>query len=181
MAPPKKKTDTEKAKNAISDASQALDRIAARNKAFLERRDKDIFGNDAAWEQAKKGVDDLDDEFSEEEVFQKESLVDFLRGKLREAEVRVMKIGPKGEFIDVTDKVNPKDIRPEDIASIRTEDDGRTFPLGRNRQSKEAAYQVLQRMVPGLRPEATSNKSESIRQMELTLNESDKILEHWKK
>ena len=180
---PKKKTDVKKAKDVVNDAAQALDRIAARNEAFLKRRNDDVFGKDTAWAQAQKDVDDLDRSFGEEEVVQKESFMDFLRSKLRsgETEVRVMQIGPDGRLIDVSDKVKAQDLKPEHIERIQTED-GKTLPLGRNPQSREAAMRLLQEILPDLRPASgSSSTSESIRRMKLILDESDKILEHWKK
>jgi hypothetical protein len=173
---PKKKTKPDDIKAATRIVGRAVD--ALRN------------GNE--WDKTVNDVDAMDKAFGEEEVLQRESFINFMKDKLRsgEHEVRVMQIGPKGELIDVTDKVKAEDLKPEDIRGIQT-DDGKTVSLGRNPQSREAAYQALQRMLPGLQPlpprlsgwtpRPVSGKSESMRRMELILEESDKLLEHWKK
>jgi hypothetical protein len=125
-------------------------------------------------EQVQQSIDALDKEFDAEESF-----VDKLKSKFKKGEVavRVMQVGPDGRLIDVSDKVNPEDLRPEDISRVQT-DDGRT--LDRNPQSREAALQLL-RELESLPRKARNSTTESIRQMELALAESDKILEHWKK
>ena len=113
-----------------------------------------------------------------------EQAVDRLKRKFEggDVDVRVMQIGPNGTLIDVSDKVNPKDLRPDQIGGIQTAD-GRPLSLGRNPQSREAALRLLQEMLPGLRLgiEPKSTTANSIRKMEEALGESDKILEHWKK
>ena len=91
-----------------------------------------------------------------------------------------LQMGPGGNLIDVSDKVNLRDLRPDQIGGIRT-DDGR-FP-----QSREAALRLLQEILPGaklssgLRSPSNATASYAVRRMEVALTESDKILEHWKK
>jgi hypothetical protein len=195
MAPKKKivpNNDVEKIKDEIVKGARAVGKAAEplRKQPVLTVTDQ--YGN--PWEQVVEDVDALDQEFGEEEVLQKESFMDFLQKKLKsgDTEVRVMQIGPRGELIDVSDKIKAGDLKPEDIRSIRDEDNGKTMPLGRDRQNREAAMRLLQEMVSGLqppqrpsldgwKPRPVKGKSESIRRMELILEDSDKILEHWKK
>lgn len=182
---PKKKTDVdvEKAKGKIAESARAVGKAA--EKLTVPMSDLH-FGRD--WDKASSDVDALDKEFNGEEAIQKEDIVDFLRSKLRsgEHEVRVLQVGPQGGLIDVSDRVRAQDLRPEDIGGIQTED-GKTVPLGRDPQNREAAYRALQEILPNLKeraswkPRPQTGKSRSVREMELVLEESDKILEHWKK
>jgi hypothetical protein len=164
------------ARNAAKAAGSLLRKpISASDKKF-----SDEYGN--TWEQTVKDVDMIDKAFGEEEVLQKENFVDYLRGKLRSGmEARVMQIGPNGELVDVTDRVKAT-LRPEDIGGIQTSD-GKIARV-RNPQSREEAYELLRQAIPDLldtRLGAQDGKSDSIRRMESILEESNKILQHWKK
>ena len=164
MAPKRKDDDVTKAKEEVAKDARAVGKAAD---SLLRVPLSDAhFGE--AWETTVKGVDELDQEFSKEELMNK------LRQKMAngDAAVRVIQIGPDGRRTDVSDKVSSKE--PE------------TPPLGRNPHTAEAALRLLQEMLPGVK---LSNKgmfgsdtvSTSIRRMEEALTESDKILEHWKK
>jgi hypothetical protein len=170
---PKKKTDVEKAKSEVGKSARAVGKAA--EKLTVPMNDQP-FGRD--WDQTVSDVDAMDREFSEAAVTG--NLMDFLRSKLQsgDTEVRVMQVGPDGRLTDVSDRVTPKDLSPEHIRGVQIED-GKTVPFGRSPQSRDAAYQALRRILPELG--ANSGKSEAIRRMELILDESDKILEHWKK
>jgi hypothetical protein len=152
---------------------------AAKNQSFLTKRHDDIFGaGEQSWEAVQKDVDYLDEDFDEEDIMNQ------LKSKYErgDVEVRVMQVGPGGRLVDVSDKVNPKDLRPEHIEGIQV-DDGSTMPLGRSPQSKEAALRLLSQIMPGLRlsTQPKSSTSVSIAKMEAALAESDRILAHWKK
>jgi hypothetical protein len=100
--------------------------------------------------------------------------------------VQVLKVGADGRLTDVTDKVNPRDIRPEQITEIRGDAMNRIPTRPDGTIDKEAAMNLLSLLVGGtsstrLRRNASDTSAESIRRMEKTLAESDKILEHWKK
>jgi hypothetical protein len=129
-----------------------------------------------AWE---VGIDAADKAFGEEEVFQKESVIDLLRKKWQrgEAEVRVLRVSPTGRFVDVTDEnrdSNP--LNPENFVSFRDET-GQTFPIDRDPKSREEAMNFLREILPDLK---ANGKQASIRRMEKALEESAKTLEHWK-
>jgi hypothetical protein len=156
---------------------------AAKNQSFLTKRHDDIFGSgEESWEQMSKAVDDLDVEFENEGI--NETLVNRLRQKHErgDVEVRVMQVGPNGRLTDVSDRVNPKDLRPEHIEGIQV-DDGLPLSLGRNPQSREVALRLLSEILPGLRlsTQPKSTTSSSIAKMEAALAESDRILAHWRK
>lgn len=144
-----------------------------------EELGRKLFGQ---WDRARKDVDDLDAEFEKSEKDERERLMQGIEQKLKEGglEVRVMQIGPDGRTRDVSDKVSPRDLRPEQIGGIQTED-GKTISLGRNPQSRESALRLLQDLLGRSgAPEGTASSS-SMRKMEETLAESDRILQHWKK
>jgi len=174
MAPKKKTTDDiKKAKAEIGEGARAVGK-AAENLLKVPMSDEH-YRNE--WGQTVSDVDSLDREFSEEASG---NLMDYLRSKLQsgDTEVRVMQIGPDGRLTDVSDRVKPKDLGPEHVRGVQIED-GKTVPFGRNPQSREVAYQALRRILPELG--ANNGKSESLRRMEKILEESDQILEHWKK
>jgi hypothetical protein len=141
---------------------------------------EDILTEDAMRETLAK-IDDFDEEVKTLEAADKGDFVDVLKDKFRrgEVQVQVMQIGPDGRLIDVSDKVNPRDLRPEHIEGIMTED-GRKVSIGRNPQSREAAFQLLKDLA-ALPRKTVDSTAESIRRMEEVLEESDKILEHWKR
>jgi hypothetical protein len=184
MAAKKKGDEVESIKSDLQNKARAVGR-AAKNSAFLERRHNDIFGKaEEDWDQTLSEVDDLDEEFATEEELNREKMnrlkQKFERG---DVDVRVMEVGPDGKLTDVSDRVNPKDLRPDQIGGIQTSD-GRT--LGRLPQSREAALRLLQEILPGLKLNSDprsggSTTANSIRRMEAALADSDKILEHWKK
>jgi hypothetical protein len=160
-----KKNDIEKALGKIGENARAVGKAA-------ESLSKE-------WRQTLDDVNEADKAFGDEVFQNKENFVDFLRSKIRngKTEIRVMQVGPDGLLTDVSDKVNAKDLKPEDISGIQTEN-GRTIPIG---QSREAAYRLLQELLTSASAASQFGTSESIRRMELVLAESDKILEHWKK
>jgi hypothetical protein len=177
MAPKKKKADMDdvaKAKAKMGEGARAVGKAAERV-LRIPMDAETRFGAD--WDKSANELDALDKEFAADE---EENFVDVLKSKFRkgEVDVRVMQLGPDGRLTDVSDKVNPKDLKPEDIGGIQT-DDGRALAIGRNPQSREAALRLLQELLP--MPLGQYRTSESIRRMELVLAESDKILAHWKK
>jgi hypothetical protein len=156
---------------AVGRAADRVLRVPMNTDGFIGRE----------WGQTMKDVDDLDVEF-EDESNNNESLMSKLRQKYAQGdvEVRVMKQGPNGRLIDVSDQVNLNEIRPEHIEGVQV-DGGRT---SRVPQDRAAALKLLQEIIPGLRLSSarpTSTTSTSIALMEAALAESDKILEHWKK
>ena len=187
MAPKKKDDDltplpddVQKAKDAVNESARAVGR-AAKNSTFLRARHDSIFGKaEEDWDQTLSDVDELDKDFESEDM------IDRLKQKFGDVDVRVMQVGPGGVLTDVSDKVNPKDLRPDQIGGVQTPD-GRISSLGRNPQSREAAMRLLQEILPGLKlsggyaGETKATTANSIRLMEQALAEGDKILEHWKK
>jgi len=179
--------DIKKAKEEVAKSARAVGR-AAGNAAFLERRHNDIFGSGVEdWDQTLSDVEDMDTGFAAEEMMNK------LKEKFGadDMHVRVMQIGPNGSLVDVSDKVSMKDLRPEDIGSIQTED-GRELlnrtvvGTSRTPRSREAALALLSQIMHGMGGSRDSrapksSTTNSIRKMEETLKESEEILEHWKK
>lgn len=163
------------AKDKIAEGARVVGKAA--NNLLRIPMDSDPFSKE--WEDTAAGVDALDEEFNKED-----NIMNQLRSKYEQGdvEVRVMQVGPGGRLVDVSDKVNPKDLRPEHIEGIQV-DDGSTMPLGRNPQNREAALRLLSEILPGLRlsTQPKSTTSASIAKMEAALAESDRILDHWKK
>src|SRR5271157_5454388 len=128
MAPKKKvdmpnDDDVKKAKDSMNEGARAVGR-AAKNIEFLRHRHDSIFGKaEEDWDQTLSDVDELDKDFEAEDMMSR------IKQKFGEVDVRVMQVGPDGVLTDVSDKINPKDLRPEQITGLRT-DDGRTLPLG---------------------------------------------------
>ena len=179
MASNKKDDEIKDAKKRIADGARAVGKAA---EGVLRVPMDAKLGK--SWEQTINEVDDLDEQFNGIEIEGgNESLVN-LRQKYErgDVEVRVMQVGPDGRLTDVSDKVNPKDLRPEHIEGIQV-DDGTTMPLSRNPQNREAALRLLSQILPGLRlnTQPKSSTSVSVAKMEAALAESDRILEHWKK
>ena len=154
---------------------------AEQNKLLRSRLEK-LFSGSMPWGRTVHDVEELDAEFDKEEVMTS------LRQKLEkgDVDVRVMQLGPNGSLVDVSDKVGPKDLRPENFAGIQTED-GRVLMgptgLGPSPRSQETALRLLEQILPGFKISNSGKDSttNSVRRMEAALLESDKILEHWKK
>lgn len=169
--------DTKNTKSKIAEGARAVGKAA---KSLL--RPAASSNPDENLDLILDEIDQMDKQFQEEDRKLKmgKSFVDVLKNRFSEgdAEVRVMQIGPNGTLIDVTEKVNPKDLRPEQIEGVQTEEGIVTVGRGQNR---EAAMRELQRLLPTLKlSKQGSTTEESIRRMELVLAESDKILNHWK-
>ena len=175
----KKDDELKNAKDKIADGARAVGKAADSllRKPIRVPMDDSAWGKE--WEDTAAGVDALDEEFNKEE-----SIMNQLRSKYErgDVEVRVMQVGPNGRLTDVSDKVNPKDLRPEHIEGVQIED-GTTMPLSRNPQDREAALRLLSQIMPGLRlsTQPKSTTATSIAKMEAALAESDRILEHWKR
>jgi hypothetical protein len=125
---------------------------------------------------AMREVNEVDDLFDKQE-----------KDLLKDIEVRVMKYDPNGRMTDVTDRVRPGDIRPEDIVDVRAD---RGLPLPRNADGKlnqEGALDLLTALLGGGRnrraPSYFDDRMTKLQmdEMEAAINEADKILEHWKK
>lgn len=95
--------------------------------------------------------------------------------------VRVLQIDPHtGALTDVSEKVNPKDIRPDQIAEMRS--DTLSIPMGKDGKiDREAAKALLAQIMAGgnYRP-SQSTSTAAIEKMEAALAESDRILQHFK-
>jgi hypothetical protein len=106
-----------------------------------------------------------------------------LDGQFGDIEVRVMQIGPDGRLTDVSDRVNPRDVQPEQIEGFTSSDGSVNLPrnprgevdsdaaldfmgqlLGINRRSRRAGIGTL------------TESTEAIKAMEVLLADSDKIL-----
>jgi len=147
------------------DAQAVID---AAKKLFAKRGDREITNAlDGQMNSVQQNVDELDKGFKDMEN--------------NPIGVRVMQVGPKGELTDVTDKVNPRDLRPEQIADFRT-DGAMSIPLGPDgRIDREAAMDILsQIMGKGGSKSPRNSSEEAMKRMEAALSESDRILAHFK-
>lgn len=172
--------EIKKAKEEIAEGAKAVGKAAEsllRKPITIPLTSDAHFGS--AWGETQQEVDGLDAEFNREEEMLNQLKAHFEQG---DVEVRIMKQGPDGRLIDVSDKVNPRDLRPEMIQGFTTED-GRSQSMIRTPQDRQAAMRVLERLLPGLNlnPRPKTTTATSIMKMEAALAESDKILEHWKR
>ena len=97
--------------------------------------------------------------------------------------VRVLQIGPDGKLTDVSEKVNPKDLRPEQIAEMRS--DTLSIPMGKDGKiDREAAKELLAQIMGsgGYRPSQGTSPTATVamQKMEAALAESDRIIKHFK-
>jgi hypothetical protein len=146
------------------DAQAVID---AAKKLFGKRGDREITDAlDGQMNTVQNDVDELDKGFKDMET--------------NPIGVRVMQVGPKGELTDVTDKVNPRDLRPEQIADFRMEG-GMNIPLGSDgRIDREAAMELLSKIMGKGGKSSGSSSEEAMKRMEAALSESDRILAHFK-
>jgi len=103
-------------------------------------------------------------------------------------QVRVMKYEADGRMTDVTDKVNPRDLSSNNITDFGFE--GIPVPTMPDGQlNRAAALELLRQVItsgnglaiPGGRERGgLPLKSPAIQRMEATLEESEKILKHWR-
>lgn len=119
--------------------------------------------NDRSWLDAQQAVSRLDREFSD-------------------VEMRVLQVGPDGRLTDVSDKVNPRDIRPEQIEGFQSSDGSVRLPRNPNGEvDREATLDIMAQLV-GIsrnirRPREEANVSTAAtREMESLLAESTKLL-----
>jgi hypothetical protein len=179
---PKKKADMP------DDAQNIKDKLAKNARDITKAADRlksaaPLFNVDwtPGWTQTVEDVDAMDKAFGEEEVLQKQSIIDLLRQKYQHpnAEVRVLRVGPNGRFVDITEDVKTRDgnLAPEDFVGLHDGDTEKTYPISRNPKNREEAMNLLREIIPGLK---TGNKPESVQKMEKVLEESEKTLNHWK-
>lgn len=136
--------------------------LAAARKLF-GNPDRDRIANNLL-DDTLREVDDMDLAFDEEE-------------KAMNTDVKILEIGPNGQLTDVTGRVSPRSLRPEQIADFRL--DGRSLPTGSDGRIDKAAALDLLSQIMG--KERGNTKDAAMKRMEATLAESDRILEHWKK
>lgn len=186
MASKKKEDDmNDDVTKAQSEAAKGARAVGSAAKALTDLRfaTDTLFAPSDEWGEIGEDVDMLDEEFMKEEV--RNLKQKFESGDM---EVRVMQVGPNGSLIDVSDKINPTDLRPDQIGGILSEKDLVDQTPTRSPRNREAALALLKQILPGFGSSSSSNAesresqtANSIRRMEATLAESDKILEHWKK
>lgn len=164
--------DVEKAQEIISGAAADVTKAAEKFNGIPLNR----FITKDELKRMKEDVDGVNDLFDKQE-----------RDLLKELEVRVMKYDPNGRITDVTDKIRPGDIRPEEIVDVRAD---RNLPLPRNADGKlnqEGALDLLTALLGGGRGRRATPYFDERRQkleldeMEAAINDAEKILQHWKK
>jgi|SRR5271157_5540538 len=150
-----------------ADDAKAVINAAKRFTAKLRDFKDATKARDSEMEGTKAEVDDMDKQFQDQDVT-----------------VRVLQIDPHtGALTDVSEKVNPKDIRPDQIAEMRS--DTLSIPMGRDGKiDKEAAKALLAQIMgsSSYRPSQgiSSTSTAAMQKMEAALAESDKILRHFK-
>jgi hypothetical protein len=164
----------QKAQEQIAEAAEDVNKAAEK---FNSLPPLNRFMSKSDLRAAMREVGEMDDLFDKQEK-------DLLRGI---AEVRVMKYDEAGRMTDVTDKIRPGDLRPEDIADVRID---RGLPIPRNADGKldqEGALDLLTKLLSGgVRSRRTSSFDDRMSklqmdEMEAAINDAEKILEHWKK
>lgn len=105
-----------------------------------------------------------------------------LNNEFGDVEVRVMQVGPDGRLTDVSDRVSPRDIRPEQIEGFQSSDGSVKLPRRPSGEiDHEAALDLLGQLVgrtrfPNRRPIEETASTAAMKEMEDLLTESDKIL-----
>lgn len=118
---------------------------------------------DTQWQQAQDRVRRMDNEFGD-------------------IDVRVLKMGPNGQLNDVTDRVSPRDILPEQIERFDSSDGSVQLPRRSNGEiDHDATLDFMSRLIGinrsirrpgGMAPESTA----AMREMEELLAKSERIL-----
>jgi|SRR5271166_3079743 len=137
------------------EITAATNEMLAAAKGLVVPMDGSI-GND--WEQAKSRVQGMDQEFAD-------------------VEVRVMQIGPDGRLTDVSDRVSPRDLRPEQIEGFQSSDGSVRLPRRPSGEiDHEATLDLMAQLVGIKRDIKAAGPSPAMREMEVLLAESDKLL-----
>lgn len=144
--------DVAKLKQEMAAAADSVNKAA---KNLMVPMDISV-GND--WDQAKSRVQSMDQEFAD-------------------VEVRVMQIGPDGRLTDVSDRVNPRDLRPEQIEGFQSSDGSVRLPRRPSGEiDHEATLDLMAQLVGIKRDIKAAGPSPVMREMEVLLAESDKLL-----
>src|SRR5271157_542882 len=138
------------------EITAATNEMLAAAKGLVVPMDTGSIGND--WEQAKSRVNSMDQEFAD-------------------VEVRVMQIGPDGRLTDVSDRVSPRDLRPEQIEGFQSSDGSVRLPRRPSGEiDHEATLDLMAQLVGIKRDIKAAGPSPAMREMEVQLAESDKLL-----
>jgi hypothetical protein len=100
-----------------------------------------------------------------------------------DVEVRVLQVDPRtGRTTDVSDRVRPTDLKPEQIKAFDSSDGSVRIPrLPDGTVDREAAMDMLAQLVMGDRLGGKTRPDPKIQEMEALLKETDKILAHWRR
>jgi len=142
----------------------------------------DEFQAKERWSRTRRDVDEMDEQFRRQYMNNADKL-----------DVKVMQVGPDGRLTDVTGRVNPAELDESQIENFEFQTPSSMIPRTANGQvDRKRAMQMLSDLIanggmrfPGQarrdRPEyASPAQVKAMKEMEATLAESDKILEHWK-
>ena len=157
----------DEAKSVIEAAKKLLNRRDSKLGDTLMGLDGVDMGMDQAMNQAQRQVNEMDRQFAD-----------------TEATIRVLQVDPvTGKETDVTNKVNPKDIQPEQIADMRS--DTLSIPMGKDGKiDRDAARDLLSRIMTSssYRPSqgVSPTTATAMKKMEVALAESDRLLKHFK-
>jgi hypothetical protein len=153
-----KSGDVAKMKKEMADGAAAVEKAAKNLTVPID------FGKsplEAEWSSVRDTVSQLDREFAD-------------------VEVRVMQVGPDGRLTDVSDKVSPRDIMPEQIERFDSSDGSVRLPRRMNGEiDHDAALDLMGRLIgvsrfPGKETSPTS--AAACKEMETLLAETDKTL-----
>jgi len=151
--------------------------VAAAAKRLFGKRDEHKLATDLLngdFEDTKNAVNEADRDMNAGLSL---TTAGFADANNNDIDVRVMRVGPNGQLTDVSDRINARDLRPEQIADVRL--DGKSLPVGSDgRIDKDAALSLLAQIISG--SPFGSPSENAMRRMEAALAKSDRILAHFK-
>jgi hypothetical protein len=118
---------------------------------------------DTQWQQAQDRTRRMDEEFT----------------NMGDVEVRVLQLGPNGQLMDVSDRVNPRDLLPEQIEGFQSSDGSVRLPRRSNGEiDHDAALDFMSQLIGVNRRirKAETESTAAMREMEVLLAESDRLL-----
>lgn len=152
--------DVAKMKQEMADGAKAVNDAAGKLTVPMNSAS----GLEAAWSSVRDGVNQLDQGFNDD------------------LDIRVMQVHPNGRLTDVSDKVNPRELRPEQIQGFDSSDGSVRLPRRANGEIDHDAALSLMGQLLGINRQIRQERQESPRsnaamqEMEKLLADSDKIL-----
>lgn len=190
MANNPKKSDEDQMNEGAASVVKAAEKLSAINR--LAKLESLLKAGNLNFDKVRTSVANMDREF-DKMTLDTETRQDWTSLENVEAQIRVMQVGLDGKLIDVSDKVNVKDLQPEQVDDVRINGE----PLSLTPRTREDALRILKDILPGLKfsneardgakaphsfsgTRASSTTARSVSRMEAALAESDITLQHWK-